>query len=72
MFGNKQYPGTIMPTIRLHKPGATQEKFIDEIVATLANKPELFVIPKAVKAFDFSWRHTCFNLLLQVQMKLSL
>ena len=56
VFGNKQYPGTIMPTIRLHKPGATQEKFIDDIVATLVNKPELFVIPKALKAFDFSWR----------------
>ena len=56
VFGNKQYPGTIMPTVKLHKPGATQEKFVDDIVATLVSKPELFVTPKLIKEFDYSWR----------------
>jgi hypothetical protein len=56
VFGNKQYPGTIMPTVKLYTPGATQEKFIDDIVATLASKPELFVVTKLIKDFDYSWR----------------
>ena len=55
VFGNKQYPGTIMPTVKLHKPSATQEKFVDDIVATLKSKPELFVIPELIKDFDYSW-----------------
>jgi hypothetical protein len=56
VFGNKQYPGTIMPTVKLHKTNATQEKFVDDIVATLASKPELFDVPELITDFDYSWR----------------
>ena len=56
VFGNTQYPGTIMPTVKLVKQGATQEKFVDDIVATLAQKPELFTNTKMIKDFDYSWR----------------
>lgn len=56
VFGNMQYSSTIMPTVKLVKRGATQEKFIDDVVATLAQKPELFTNTKLIKDFDYSWR----------------
>ena len=56
VFGNKQYPGNIMPTVRFTKPGATQIKYIDTIVATLKQKPELFENTRLVSSFDYSWR----------------
>ena len=56
VFGNTQYPGTIMPTVKLHVRDAVQEKFIDIIVAKLAQKPELFENTELVSEFDYSWR----------------
>ena len=56
VFGTTQYPGTIMPSVKLHKAGATQEKFIDDIVAKLAQKPDLFSNTELIKEFDYSWR----------------
>jgi len=56
VFGNKQYNGTIMPTVKLHVKDATQEKFVDDIVATLAQRPELFTNTELIKDFDYSWR----------------
>lgn len=56
VFGNKQYDGTIMPTVKLHFKGAIQEKFVDDIVATLAQRPELFTDTELIKDFDYSWR----------------
>ena len=54
VFGNTQYPGTVMPTIRYCVPGATQEKHQTELVAKLAQRPELF--ENVVDNFDYSWR----------------
>ena len=56
VFGNTQYPGTIMPTVAFVTPGALQRKYVDDIVATLAQKPELFSNTAFIKDFDFSWR----------------
>lgn len=56
VFGNKQYDGTIMPTVKLHMKDATQEKFVDDIVATLAQRPDLFTNTELIKDFDYSWR----------------
>ena len=55
VFGNTQFPGTIMPTIKLRIGDATQEKFIDTITAKLAQKPELFE-NTITPGFDYSWR----------------
>lgn len=56
VFGNKQYDSTIMPTVKLHIKDATQEKFVDDIVATLAQRPDLFKNTELIKDFDYSWR----------------
>ena len=56
VFGTTQYPGTVMPSVKLHRAGATQEKFIDDIVAKLAQKPDLFSNTELIKDFDYSWR----------------
>ena len=56
VFGNKQYPGNIMPTVTLTIEGATQEKYIDDIVATIAQDPSKFTGTEFIKEFDYSWR----------------
>jgi hypothetical protein len=56
VFGNTQYPGNIMPTVEYARPGATQKKYIDTIVAKLAPKPELFENIELISKFDYSWR----------------
>ena len=56
VFGNKQYPGNIMPTVTLTIEGATQEKFVDDIVATLVQDSSKFTDTELIKEFDYSWR----------------
>ena len=54
VWGNTRHSGTIMPTIRYHCPGATQEKHMTNLMATLAQRPDLF--ENIVENFDYSWR----------------
>ena len=54
VWGNNQYPGTVMPTVRYHCPGAMQEKHLTNLVATLAPRPDLF--ENVTENFDYSWR----------------
>lgn len=56
VFGNKQYNGAIMPTVTLTIEDATDNKYIDDIVATLTQKPDLFSETELIKDFDYSWR----------------
>jgi hypothetical protein len=35
VFGNQHWPGTDMPTVMYEMPGATQEKFVDGVIARL-------------------------------------
>jgi hypothetical protein len=56
VFGNTLYPGTIMPTVELHIEGATEKKYVDDIVATLKPNKQLFTNTTLVKEFDYSWR----------------
>ena len=57
VFGNTQYPGTVMPTIEYVVEGATERKYIDDIVPTLAHQPHKFDILEDIDTskFDFSW-----------------
>jgi hypothetical protein len=57
VFGNTQYPGTVMPTIEFHVEGATERKYVNDIVPELASKPEDFEILEDIDMdkFDFSW-----------------
>jgi hypothetical protein len=57
VFGNSQYPATVMPTVEFHVEGATERKYIDDIVPTLAHQPHNFELLEDIDTatFDFSW-----------------
>jgi hypothetical protein len=56
-FGNNWYPAEEMPTIEYKVEGATEAKFMDVLVATLAPNMDNWKIPADVDItkFDFSW-----------------
>jgi len=58
VFGNNQYPAEIMPTIEYRVPGATQVKYINDVVATLDTDMLNWHIPDDVDTtdFDFTWK----------------
>jgi len=58
VFGNQHYPGTVMPTVKYLVPGATQEKFVYEPTATLAEDQSNWEVPDNIdtKTVDFTWR----------------
>ena len=56
VFGNEWYPGTIMPTVEYHVPGATEKKHVTDIIAHLLAMPMLFNIIHECENFDYSWR----------------
>jgi hypothetical protein len=57
VFGNNQHPAEIMPTIEYAVPGATQIKYVNDVVATLGANKNNWEIPNDVDVtdFDFSW-----------------
>ena len=57
VFGNQHYPGTIMPTVLYTVPGATQQKFIDTVVATLPESRANWQILEPIdeSAWDWTW-----------------
>ena len=58
VFGNQHYPANIMPTVRYHMAGATQEKFVDAPYAKLAESRDHWQIlePIAESEWDWTWR----------------
>ena len=58
VFGNQHYSGTIMPTVKYIIPGATQEKFVDEPVAKLAESLDHWNILENIDTtqWDWTWR----------------
>jgi len=56
VWGNKWYPGTIMPTVEYHVPGATDRKYILDHLAPLLQMPRLFNIIYEPANFDYTWR----------------
>jgi hypothetical protein len=57
VFGNSQYPAEIMPTLEYNVPGATQVKYVQDFVASLAPNKTRWSIPDNIdsSSFDFSW-----------------
>ena len=57
VFGNSQYPAEIMPTIEYLVEGATEIKYINDVVAKLGENKNNWVIPSNIdiSEFDFSW-----------------
>ena len=58
VFGNTQYPGEIMDTIEYRMPGATEVKYISEVVARLDVDMNGWTVPDRIDigGFDFSWK----------------
>ena len=57
VFGNQWYSAEIMPTIEYRMAGATQIKYVNEIVATLDVDMAKWDVPNGMdkEKFDFSW-----------------
>jgi hypothetical protein len=57
VFGNNQYPASVMPTIEFHVEGATERKYVENIVPKLATRPADFEVLEDIdtKTFDMSW-----------------
>jgi hypothetical protein len=58
VFGNQWNSGVLEPTIIYTVPGATEHKYVDDIVATVASSPADFDVLHDVAEFDYSWRPT--------------
>jgi hypothetical protein len=57
VFGNQYYSAEIMATVEYHMPGASKIKYVHDIIATITNSREYWVVPDniAVEDFDFDW-----------------
>ena len=57
-FGNKYYSAEVMPTIEYRIKGATQVKYVHDVVATLAPAMDNWEVPNDidVTSFDFGWK----------------
>ena len=56
VFGNQWNPGVLEATVVYTVPGATEVKYIDNIIAITASSPGDFVQLYDVADFDYSWR----------------
>ena len=58
VFGNQHYDSTTMPTVQYRVSGATDKKYMDNIVATLLPELEKWYTPEGIdySSFDYSWR----------------
>jgi hypothetical protein len=57
VFGNQHWPGEIMPTVEYHMPGATEQKFVHNVVAQLGGimADWEFCEDIDLDAWDWSW-----------------
>jgi hypothetical protein len=58
VFGNKWNDATTEPTVEYRVPGATDRKYVTDVVATLEQTPQYWRVPNPadLATFDFSWR----------------
>jgi len=55
VWGNKHIPGELQSTLEYHVPGATEKKYMSELVEVLPQSERWKTIQE-VKTFDFTWR----------------
>jgi hypothetical protein len=60
VFGNQWNSAVLEPSVVYTVPGATEIKYVDDIVATVPASPADFVLHHAAD-FDFSWRPNPFD-----------
>ena len=58
VFGNQWHSAEIEPTLKYSVPGATEIKYVQDVVAPVVSDITRWVIPENidVEGFDFSWR----------------
>ena len=57
VWGNKYIDGTLQPTLEYHVPGATERKYMSELLPVLPEWDKWHIIQDIDKSsFDFSWR----------------
>lgn len=56
VFGNQWNSAVLEPTVEYHVPGAAERKYVEDIVATVAQNPAAFELIDDVLEFDYSWR----------------
>ena len=55
VFGNQHWPAEVMPTVEYHVPGATNKKFVRDIVATLPEQRDNRWRTIVDCEWDYSW-----------------
>jgi len=56
VFGNQWNPAVLEPTVVYHVEGATETKYTDEIIATVAQDKTKWELLDEIEQFDYSWR----------------
>jgi hypothetical protein len=56
VFGNQWNSAVLEPTVVYTVPGATKIKYVEDIVATVAQSPADFELLDEIQKFDYSWR----------------
>ena len=56
VFGNQWNPAVLEPTVAYHVDGATEIKYVDDIIATVAQNLGAFELIDDIVEFDYSWR----------------
>jgi hypothetical protein len=56
VFGNQWNSAVLEPTVAYHVPGATEIKYVDDIIANVAPNPAAFELIDDIEEFDYSWR----------------
>lgn len=55
VFGNQWYDSETMPTVQYRVKGATEKKYVTDIIATLDVCMDRWIVPDYVTDFDYSW-----------------
>ena len=55
VFGNQWYSAEVEPTVEYHVPGATERKYVHDIVAQVQANTTNYYQHCAVESFDYSW-----------------
>jgi len=56
VFGNQWNSAVLELTVEYHVPGATEIKYVDDIIAKVAQYPGAFELIDDIDEFDYSWR----------------
>jgi len=56
VFGNQWNPAVLEPTVVYTVPGATEIKYVDDVIANVAQSPADFELLDNIESFDYSWR----------------